>query len=49
MTYAGQNLPTPQSSENISEAAWKPREETQEFIKNTYPSIREVLKAAGIE
>lgn len=45
------NLPielTPQKEEDISKATWVARSSLPAFLTNTYPSIAEVFKAAGI-
>ena len=45
------NLPielTPQKEEDISKATWVARSSLPAFLTNTYPSIAEVFRAAGI-
>ena len=37
---------TPQREEDISKAAWVARSSLPPFLKNTYPSIREVFREA---
>lgn len=38
----------PQTEEGISETAWIPASEIKSYAESTYPSIKEVLHAAGI-
>ncbi len=49
MIYHGKVTPIPQREENISEVFWTPREEWKKFMSQTYPSMGEVLKAAGLK
>lgn len=39
---------TPQVEEGISECRWVPASELPEYLKNTYPSIRQVFIEAGL-
>lgn len=43
MFYDGEEIPTPQTSENIAIAKWVEKDDLKDILKNTYPSIREVL------
>ena len=47
MRHNGTDAPTPQSEENIASAQWMKVTQLNKVINNTYPSIVEVLKAAG--
>ena len=38
---------TPQTEEDITKAAWVAKSSLPPFLKNTYPSIREVFLNAG--
>lgn len=38
----------PQTEEGITDTAWVPAGKLQEYAENTYPSIREVLRGAGL-
>ena len=44
MFYEGDETPTPQTSEDIAIAKWVEKDDLEDILKNTYPSIREVLK-----
>ncbi len=39
---------TPQHEENITDASWISIRDIEQFISNTYPSVRDVLEAAGL-
>ena len=39
---------TPQQEEEITDASWIPVAETEQFIKNTYFSVRDVFEVAGL-
>jgi 8-oxo-dGTP pyrophosphatase MutT (NUDIX family) len=43
---AGQHV-QPQQEEDISEIKWVKQEEVDKYMKNTFPLIKDVLKAAG--
>ena len=43
MTYAGNQKPTPQIEEDITEVKWMKPSDISEITKNTYPSIIDVL------
>lgn len=44
MGYDGDEMPMPQTSENIAIAKWIDKEQIEEILKNTYPSIKEVFQ-----
>lgn len=48
MLYTEPSDLTPQTEEDISKAAWVARSSLPPFLKNTYPSIIDVFRAAGI-
>jgi ADP-ribose pyrophosphatase YjhB (NUDIX family) len=39
---------TPQHEEDITDASWVDPRDIEQFIGNTYPSVRDVLEAAGL-
>jgi len=43
MRYEGNDLPSPQLEEDITEAKWINKNDIEEVTQNTYPSIKEVL------
>ncbi len=43
MKYSGEETPIPQTEENIALAVWRNKNELNDLLANTYPSIREVL------
>ncbi|MDP4162603.1 MAG: NUDIX domain-containing protein [Bacillota bacterium] len=45
MKTSTQSLPVPQSEEGITKAQWIDRDNLNEVMKNTYPSIIEVIKS----
>ncbi len=47
MTYDGNKTPNPQVEEQIVSAEWLSVIQLEKVIKNTYPSIIEVIKSAG--
>lgn len=49
MEYHGSEKPVPQTEENISEARWVTENEIHEYMKDTYPTIIDVLQSAGIK
>lgn len=48
MYYSGNDSPVPQLEEDITDAVWAKPDELAEKIKETYPSIREVIATAGL-
>ena len=48
MTAPGSQTITPQKEEQITEIRWVGEKELSPFIRNTFPSIIDVLKVAGI-
>lgn len=48
MLYAGTKSPKPQTEEEITEAKWINKNDLNEVLYNTFPSIIEVLKKANI-
>ena len=48
MTYMNPVDLTPQTEEDITKAAWVARSSLPPFLKNTYPSIREVFTSAKV-
>lgn len=48
MTYTGNEKPTPQQLEDITEAKWISRENIESYMSNTYGSIKQVLLKAGV-
>jgi 8-oxo-dGTP pyrophosphatase MutT (NUDIX family) len=47
MKYNKNNTPIPQIEENITKIEWVKAEHLQNYIKETYPSIKEVFKATS--
>ncbi len=39
---------TPQQEENITDVFWVDKAKREQFISNTYPSVKDVLEAAGL-
>lgn len=48
MSHAGEQKPTPQIIEEITEVKWLDTNNFDEIIKNTFPSIIDVLKKGGV-
>lgn len=48
MQHSGDETLTPQHEENIKSAEWMSTAQITNFTRHTYPSIVEVLKAAGL-
>ena len=48
MTYTGNENPIPQFEEDITEAKWLKKSDMPEVLKNTFLSIIEVMKKAGV-
>ena len=48
MLYTNPTDLTPQKEEDISKAAWVAKSSLPPFLKNTYPSILEVFRAAKV-
>ena len=48
MTAPGDQIITPQQEEQITEIKWGGEKEIKIFINNTFPSIIDVLRAAGL-
>ena len=48
MTHSGNENPTPQFEEEITEAKWLKKSDLSEVLKNTFPSIIEVMDKAEI-
>ena len=48
MEYSGDTIPRPQEEEEIREAKWVPASDLSEYLKDTFPSIREVFSHAGL-
>jgi len=48
MTCKGNEPLVPQLNENITMAKWIPKEQLDEILQNTYDTIREVFRDAGI-
>jgi 8-oxo-dGTP pyrophosphatase MutT (NUDIX family) len=48
MTAAAEQPVTPQQEEQITELVWAGEKEIAAFTKNTFPSIIDVLRAAGV-
>jgi 8-oxo-dGTP pyrophosphatase MutT (NUDIX family) len=48
MIYYGNATPVPQQEEKISDISWIDIKEVTKFAKETYPSIKEILKKAGL-
>ena len=48
MTASPDQAITPQREEQISELVWADRKKIGELLKNTFPSILDVLRAAGL-
>lgn len=48
MTYSGNENPQPQIEEEITEAKWLKKTELSEILKNTFPSIIEVIDKASV-
>ncbi|WP_291860201.1 NUDIX domain-containing protein [Marinilabilia sp.] len=48
MIYHGDSTPVPQHEENISNIRWFDKKEVAKFAEATYPSIKEILKNAGL-
>lgn len=47
MEVSGDQLLVPQTDEDITELKWVPKEELHSYINRTFPSIVDVLNAAG--
>ncbi len=48
MSYTGDDTPIPQQEEDITQAEWIPAKEALNKTKNTYASIKEVLKELNL-
>lgn len=48
MTYNGSSEPVPQTGEEITECKWVKKSKVKECLGNSYLSIAEVFKAAGV-
>jgi len=48
MLYKGTQNPKPQTEEEITQAKWIKTDDLDEVLKNTFPSIIEVLKKANV-
>ncbi len=48
MEFCGTGVLTPQVAENITEVRWVPASELHSYMDNTYPSIRDVIRLAGL-
>ena len=48
MTASSEQPVAPQLEEQITELVWADRQKIKVFIKNTFPSIIDVLEAAGL-
>lgn len=48
MKYLNGHKPIPQLEENIQKAIWVKKEHLDNYLKETYPSIKEVFAEAGI-
>lgn len=48
MTTLSSEVPVPQVEEGISEAAWIPVAQLDDYLRRTYPSIVEVFRKAGL-
>jgi hypothetical protein len=44
MKVSGKQTITPQTEEDIHEIKWVKKEDLKEYLENTFPSIRDVLK-----
>jgi 8-oxo-dGTP pyrophosphatase MutT (NUDIX family) len=49
MTVSADQATTPQQEEQITQLIWADRSRFGELLKNTFPSIVDVLRAAGLE
>lgn len=48
MFHPGEEQPSPQRKEDIEKAVWAGQEDIGRILKNTYPSIVEVLREEGV-
>jgi len=48
MIHEGNELPKPQTEEEITQTEWLTEKDFQEIFKNTFPSIVDVIKSAGL-
>ncbi|MBQ0025383.1 MAG: NUDIX domain-containing protein [Bacteroidales bacterium] len=48
MEYTGSEALVPQTEEDITEAKWVAKEDLPQYLKETYPSIAEVVSHAGL-
>ncbi len=48
MSYNGDSTLTPQTEEDITEARWVAQSALEEYLQDTYPTIIEVFKSAGL-
>ena len=48
MSYTGDTTPTPQEEEDITEVKWVNINNIDIYLQQTYPTIIEVFKAAGL-
>ena len=44
MKYVGNEIPVPQTEEDIKEVRWVDKKEAERLIEDAYASIREVVK-----
>lgn len=49
MLHKEKQVPSPQTEEEITEACWIKSKELDKVLKNTFPSIKEVLKKANVK
>ena len=45
MYYEGDEIPQPQTEENIAIALWRDKSDIEDIMANTYPSIKEVIES----
>lgn len=48
MTYNGSSVPVPQTGEEITECKWVKKSKIKECLENSYLSIAEVFRTAGV-
>ncbi len=48
MHYEGNEVPQPQTEENIALAIWRNKADIEDILSNTYPSIIEVIKTCKL-
>jgi ADP-ribose pyrophosphatase YjhB (NUDIX family) len=48
MSYNGNQTPSPQVNENITEAKWIDTNQIAECMQNTYPAIKDVFRAVNL-